>query len=178
MAMFVESPWPILVIGIAVEAVLAMMLLRTGQGRLLVAMIVAALLLLLGLVVERFVVTDREAIANTLDTAAAAVEKNNLDGLLKCISSKKTEKTVKDAHYVMGLCEFEKARICELEITINRLTSPPTAKAKFRAIGQVNARNAEISHMGFARWVNATMCKEGDCWLIGDYTVEDLDMPR
>ena len=62
MVIFLESPWPILLIGIAVEAVLAVMLLRTGQGRLLWAMLGMAAVVLLGLAVERLVVTDREAV--------------------------------------------------------------------------------------------------------------------
>jgi hypothetical protein len=176
MAIFLESPWPILVVGIAVEAVLAMVLLRTGQGRMLWAMIGVAAFVLLGLVVERFVVTDREAVGDTLDTAAAAVETNNLDRLLDCVSPR-AEKTRKDSRYVLGLLEFNKARICNLEVTVNRLTSPPTAKAKFQAIGQGHDRHGEIPYQGFARWVTVTMRKEGDRWLIGDYTVEDLPMP-
>lgn len=173
---FLESPWPILVIGIAVEAVLAMTLLRTGQGRVLGAMIGVAVFVLLGLLVERLVVTDREAVGDALDAAAAAVEANNLDRLLDCVSPK-AEKTRKDSRYVLGLCEFQKARICDLEITVNRLTSPPTAKAKFRAIGQAKDRSGQIPYQGFARWVTVTMRKEGDRWMIGDYTVEDFQMP-
>lgn len=176
MAVFLESPWPILLIGIAVEAVLAMVLLRTGQGRMLWAMIGVAVFVVLGLVVERFVVTDREAIGNTLDAAAAAVETNQLDRLLDCVSPK-AEKTRKDARFVLGLFEFNKARICDLEITVNRLTSPVTAKAKFRAVGQGRDRRGEIPYQGFARWVTVTMRQEGDRWLIGEYTVEDLQVP-
>lgn len=176
MAMFLESPWPILVIGIVIEAVLAMMLLRTGQGKLLGAMIGVAAFVLLGLVVERLVVTDREAVGDMLDAAAAAVETNNLDRLLDCVSPK-AEKTRKDSRFVLGLFEFNKARICDLEVTVNRLTSPPSAKAKFRAVGQGHDRRGEIPYQGFARWVTVTMRQEGDRWLIGDYTVEDLQMP-
>ena len=86
MMIFLESPWPILLIGIAVEAVLALLLLRTGQGRWLWTMLGVGLLVVLGLLVEHFVVTDRKAIINTLDAAAAAVEANNLNGVLDCLS--------------------------------------------------------------------------------------------
>jgi hypothetical protein len=71
---FLESPWPILLIGIAAEAVLAILLLRTGQGKWLLAMLGAGLVVLLGLLVERLVVTDGKLVQQTLDAAVAAVE--------------------------------------------------------------------------------------------------------
>ena len=80
MMIFVESPWPILFIGIAIEAVLALLLLRTGLGKYLIAMIGVAVVVAAGLVVEHFVITDRKAVAQTLDAAVAAVRTNNLQG--------------------------------------------------------------------------------------------------
>ena len=62
MIIFLESLWPILSIGIAVEAVLAIALLVTRRGMLLWWMLGAAGFVLAGLLIEWLVVTDREAI--------------------------------------------------------------------------------------------------------------------
>ncbi len=50
--LFLESPWPILIVGLVVEAVLAIVLFRTGRGVVLVAMGGVALLVLLGVLIE------------------------------------------------------------------------------------------------------------------------------
>ena len=177
MMSLLESPWPILLIGIVVEAVLAVMLLQSGRGRILWAMLGMGLLVLAGLAIERLVVTEREAIEGTLDTAAAAVQANDLDALLVCISST-APKTRRDAQWVLGLAEFTKARVGDVEITVNRLTSPPTAHAKFLAIGAARDRKTGDFDGSFVRRVTANLCKENGRWMIGDYTVEDLMAPR
>jgi hypothetical protein len=171
MMMFVESPWPILVIGIIVEAALAVALLRTGQGRLLWAMLGVGAVVLLGLLVERLIVTDREAITNTLDAAAAAVEANNLDRLLETVSPS-AQRTRTGARLVLGRFEFSKGRITDLEITVNGLTSPPSAKTKFRAIGKAHDRVGESPYEGFAVPVTVELHRENGRWLIGDFTAE------
>ena len=131
MMIFVESPWPILFIGIAVEAVLAFLLLRTGLGKFLIAMIVVAVFVAVGLIVEHFVMTDRKAVTQTLDAAVAAVRRNDLQGALDCISPSAREARSLTAR-VFAWVEFQEAYISGLEINVNRLTSPASAEAKFR----------------------------------------------
>jgi hypothetical protein len=171
-----ESPWPILLIGIAVEAVLAIQLLRTGQGRILGWMLGTGVLLLMGLVVERLIVTERESVENTIDAAVAAAQRNDLNGLLACVSPK-APKTQADSRWVLGTYQFRHARISNLEITLNRLTSPPTAKAKFLAYGAGQHRQTTYIQGNFARWVTVNLRKENGRWMLADYTVEDLPMP-
>lgn len=176
MMILLESPWPVLLIGIAVEAVLAIMLLRTGQGRVLWAMVAAGALTLAGLVVERLVVTDREAVEHTLDAAVAAVEANDLNRVLECISPTAPQ-TRADARFLLGRVEIRMARIGSLEITVNRLTSPPTAKAKLLAIGAGRDRRGEFPDQNFSQKVTVELRREGDRWLVGNYGLEDLE-PR
>jgi hypothetical protein len=174
MAIFVESPWPILFIGIAIEAVLAFLLLRTGLGKYLIAMIGVALLVAAGLIVERLVVTDRERVEQTLDTAVAAVRRNDLQGALACITPS-DHKARTFTTWVFGRVEFQEAYITGLEITVNRLTSPPSAEAKFLAIGRGRDRNGEFPYQGFKRRVTLQMRLEGERWLVTGYNFEDSD---
>ena len=50
------------------------------------AMLAVAAVVLVGLAVEHFVVTDRKAVENTLDECVAAVKANDINRLLECIS--------------------------------------------------------------------------------------------
>jgi len=176
MAIFFESPWPILFIGIVVEAVLAFLLLRTGRGKFLIAMIGVAAFVVVGLVVERLVVTDRKAIMQTLDAAVAAVTKNDLNGVLDCISPSAQEP--RDfARWALDCVEIQEGHINDLEITLNRLTSPPTAEAKFLAVGRGKDRVGEFPLQSVAQRVVLQLQLQGDRWLVTSYKVLDLQTP-
>ena len=170
-----ESPWPILLIGIASEAVLAVMLLRTGRGYLLWAMIGMAVVVLVGLVVERLVVTEQEAIENTLDAAVDAAAANDLDRLLDCISPT-AEHTRADARWMLDRVEVHSAYIHKLKIRINHLTSPPTAKVRFQAIGQGTDRKGEFPYQSYSRAVTVELRLEDGRWLVTGYDVEGLNL--
>ena len=176
MMIFLESPWPWFLLGIAAEAVLAVALLRTQRGYLLWAMLGTAAFVLLGLLVERFVVTERKLVMRTLDDGVAAAKANNLGRLLECISPKAT-KTRHYAGLVMGRFEIEDAHIHDLEIKINRLTSPWTAEAKFLAVGKGRDRKNELPYSGYARRVVIELRREGGRWLVTDFDVEDFHPP-
>jgi hypothetical protein len=172
MAFFVENPLRILFIGVVVEAVLAMLLLRTGRGILLWAILGVACLFGAWLAVERLVVTDREAVEQTLDDAVKAVRRNDLGGLLNCIApSANAPREL--SNWVMGRFEVGEGHIGELEIKVNRLTSPPTAKATFLAIGRGRDRRNECPYQGFGHRVTVELRLMGDRWLVTGYDLPD-----
>jgi hypothetical protein len=173
---FLESFWPVLLIGIAVEAVLMVALLRTGRGNLLWAMIGVALFTIAGVVVERLVVTQREAVENTLDAAVDAVLASDLNRLLDCVSPT-AKKTRDDARQVFGRVEVGSTYIHSMEIKIDDRTSPYTAKARFQVIGQARDRKGEIPYEGFNRAVTVELRLEGNRWLVYDYSIEGLTAP-
>jgi hypothetical protein len=172
---FFESPWALLFVGIAVEAVLATILAQTGRGKYLIAMIVFGLVMLACLVVERMVVTDREAITNTLDVAVTAVRKNNLDGLLDCIAKSAKEPQDK-SRMLMSVVEVEEAHISDLDIKVNRLMSPPNAEVQFLAVGKGKDRAGQFPYQGFAQRVSVQLQWQSNRWLITSYKLLDFDM--
>ncbi len=174
---FVESPWPILLIGIGIEAVLGLMLWTTQRGNLLLAMLAVAGVMVGGLVVERLVVTEREAAEQTLEAAVAAVRGNSIEQLLHCISASAKE-TREQARFVMSRFEVSDAWIRELEISVNRLTSPPTAKAKFLAVGQGRDRAGVFPYRAFGDHVVVNLRWEGDRWLITGYDAKEYSPSR
>jgi hypothetical protein len=173
MLIFLESPWPILLIGIAAEAAMGLALLRSGQGKWLWAMLGVGVVVVGGLLAEHFVVTDRKLITRTLDTAAAAVEANNLPRLLDCISPD-ARKPRADSKRLLGRYVFKTGRIYRLDIKINRYTSPPTAKVHFLAFGEAEDRQGLIPRGSYSRGVEVELRWENNRWLVTDYSVDGL----
>jgi hypothetical protein len=143
MSILIESPWPAILFGIIGEAILAVMLLRTGRGVLLWAMAGVLALSLGGVAVERLVVTDRKLVAAVIYDTAAALEANDLKRVLAHVAPEDAY-THEQAALVLGQYEIVELKVRYLEITINRLTSPPTAKAAFNVIATGKDRRGEI----------------------------------
>ena len=177
MAFLLESPWPVLFAGIAVETGLAIALLRTGQGKLLWWMLLVGALTLAGFGVERLVVTDREAVTNTLDTAATAVEDNDLERLLDCISPS-AQQPRNQSRWVLDRFDVDKAWIRNLEIDFNYLTSPPTAHAHFQAVGTGRDRKGQVPYNTYGQRVVVHLRQKGDRWLVTGYDIEDVTPRR
>ncbi len=177
MAFLLESPWPVLFTGIAIEAGLAIALLRTGQGKLLWWMLLVGVLTLAGFGVERLVVTDREAVTNTLDTAASAVEDNDLERLLGCISSS-AQRPRNQSRWVLDRFDVDKAWIRNLEIDFNYFTSPPTAHAHFQAVGTGRDRKGQVPYNTYGQRVVVHLRQKGDRWLVTGYDIEGVTPRR
>jgi hypothetical protein len=173
---FLESPWPILFVGIAVEAVLAIALVRSGRGMLLWWIIGTAVLVLIGLVAERLVVTERKAIRHTLDAAVAAVESNNIERLLDCISPS-AKRVRQEARLALGRIEVQEIRISGVDISINRLTAAPTARVRLRASGRGRDRLDRLPYEGFGQSLALELRLERGRWLVTGYAADDSAGP-
>jgi hypothetical protein len=171
--MFLESPVPILVVGTVVEAVLAIALLRTGRGVLLIAMLGVALVVAAGVLVERFTVTERKLVIRTIDEAAAAVEANDLERALKCVSTAPDADAVRsEAHYIHRIIEITQLRIRGLDVTVNKTGAVPMATARFMAIVTGRAKSREFADFGEPTHVAEVTLKlrfESGRWLIVEF---------
>jgi hypothetical protein len=176
MVIFLESPWPILLIGIAVEAVLAVLLWRTGQGRLLWTMLGVLGVVVVGWLVQWLVVTDREAIDNLLHDGAAAVEVNDINRVLRHISPS-AKQVQADARLVLERVEVTKVRLIDLAIAVDRRAKPRVAKATFTAIGLGRDRKGEFPTANYGCQVIANLRREDGHWFVTDYRLEDLKLP-
>lgn len=174
MAFLLEGPWTILFIGIVIEAILGLVLMQTGRGKFLIAMIGVAIVVGALLIVERSVVTDREAVTSTLDAAVAAVKKNDVNGLLDCIAPS-AESPRELSRWVLKRFDVEEAHVSDLEIKVNRLKSPPTADTKFLAVGKGKDRMGEIPYQAFGQKVEVQLELRGGRWLVTGYKLLGLD---
>src|SRR5688572_28536076 len=131
MAWLVESPWPALVTGILIEAMLAIALLRTGLAKIIAVMVGVFVVTLLLLLLERVVVTEFEEVELALDSAATALAANDVEKVISFISPE--QQNLKSyAERQMRQFNFTDAVIGgDLTVLVNRLTSPPSAAARF-----------------------------------------------
>ena len=83
--LFLESPWPILIVGLVSGNGAGDRAVSHGPGRGAGAMGGVALLVLLGVLIERSTLTDTKRIRQTLEAAAAGLQANNAKQVDACI---------------------------------------------------------------------------------------------
>jgi len=172
MTIFLESPWPAIGIGIFAEALLALILWRTGRGVILWAMGGVLLLVLGGVLLERLVVTERKRIEATLDGAAAAVEANDLNLVNMYIADDAADPRAL-ARWALSQVKFTRAKISRLDITINRRTTPPTAKAAIRGYVSFKDRKGEYPYENHPLKGTVELRQGPDRWLVTGYKMDD-----
>lgn len=167
-----ESPWPILCLGVAVEVVLAIALVRTGRGVLLGAMVGVALLTLAGLGVERWVVTDRKLVKQAVYGLADAVQANDLKRALTFIAPSAKE-TQQEARGVQRDVEVVELTLHNLDVVVNREASPRTAQATFTVVvtGKGKGRYAEFGEQTHVVKVTLQLRLESGRWLVTDHDI-------
>ena len=172
METLLESPLPVIVLGIVVEAILGVVYLNNRRASLIAAMVGVLVVVAAGVLVERWVMTDREQIEATLEGAAEALGANDLDQVLLFIDPE-ADKTIGIARANMLLVTIHSAKVNGLEIEINRFTSPPMAQTRF--VGLVDFEgspgvNQFVSRGRLVLKFEVEMVFKDGRWLIGDNT--------
>jgi hypothetical protein len=158
-----------IVAGLLIEGLLVVALINTGRGALVWAMAGVLVLIGLGVLVERLVVTDHEQIADVLDGVAAALEANDVEGVLSYIDPKATGMRASVRMALSG-AHITDAQVYDLEVGVNRHTHPPTARAEF--VGRVKGRYRGEGGGGegmILRKFTVDFRREGDRWLMTAY---------
>lgn len=132
MSWLLESPVWIVAIGVAVVAICGGGWVKTGH-RAFIALVIAAVLCTLALfVLERLVVTDREAVRSKLHQMARDVEKNNLDLVLSHIHSQAPPSIASKVRSEFPRHTFRSVDIKpNVQIDVFPDRRPPRAEAKF-----------------------------------------------
>jgi len=173
---FLESPVPSILAGILLLAVWAVVFVNLRRGWVLIAMALTLLAALGGVVLERFVVTDRERIEATLDQIADVLEAQGLEAnrpefvlpaVLQYVSPRAV-KTRRLAETNCRLVEILQAKVINVEVEFNRLTSPPTAEAHFDAKIVARGRNGLIQEQFYPLDFFVQLRYENGRWLVGD----------
>ena len=166
---FAEDPTPILVGGGLALLVLAGFFLKTGRGLVLLAMGVVAAVMALAVLVDWLVVTDREAVANTIYQAAAVAERNDLAAVTDFISPNAPQVKAEARHWI-GQAKMDSVSISAMEVTMDRKAKPMTATAEFRvyATGQLTDRNMPYPFTYLSRLL-VRLQQSGNRWLVMEY---------
>jgi hypothetical protein len=172
MTSLVETPVPVILFGIVGEAVLGIILLRTGRGALLWAMGGVLAVVLAGVLLEGLVVTDREEVEAALEDVAAAIEANDpaplLDGNLYLTDSATQSRAI--IRWGMDRVDFTRVKITSLDITINRLTSPPTARAQVQGIVYFHDRHGDFPYESYPlKELVVELRQQSGRWLISGH---------
>jgi hypothetical protein len=169
MMWIVENPLPILLLGIAAEAVLVVVLFQSGRGAILLAMAAVAGATAALLLVEWLVVTDTERIETVLYRAAAALRDNDVDGVIECLAPAAVKLRRSVAARLANL-EVVEARITSRpNIRINRLTNPPAATGTFFGRVRVEGGFGGVVAGPFIGRVTVELEKRDDQWAVTGY---------
>jgi len=166
---FTEDPTPILVCGGLVLLVLGGFFLKSGRAGVLIAAALVVMVMGAAVLIDRFVVTDREQVANTIYDAAAAAERNDLNAVTDFISPTAPE-VKEEARRWIGQAKIESVNISAMEVTLDRAAKPMTATAEFRvfATGQLTDRSMLYPFKYLSR-LDVKLMQSGKRWLVTGY---------
>lgn len=160
-----EDATTILSVGIFLEVVLGIYLAWTGRGWALLAMGGVLAATLVGLVVERVVVTPRERVAATLEAARAGLTANQRETVLLEISPEAAEvRRLVDA--ALGEFEFTETRIRDLKITLEPPDHPVRAVARFLGLASFHSRRGEVPYQNYLAEFVVRLELRQNRWLI------------
>lgn len=173
MSWLFDQPLYIVLCGIAVLVPLAVLWISSGRKELLYILGVGLVILAALLVVERLVVSDREAIDQAIHRLARAVEKNDVPGATGFFHSSAAALKRK-AQAEMPNYRFTRCQITQVhKIEVASSVQPPTAVVEFNVVvgGSFKLAGAgEYSTDNAGRWIQLQMRKEptGE-WRVTDY---------
>ncbi|MGC3970079.1 MAG: hypothetical protein QM775_22955 [Pirellulales bacterium] len=147
MTWFTENPLPVVLIGVIIEALLVVALMRTGKRSVLWAMVLLAIGIAGTVYLERSIVTPREEIKLSLEEMRALVEADDRPGLLKRIDSNPGVAELRNriqsdlAHVTVDAAKITELRDEDIKIT------PSATEANVGFIGSVDVSGVARGHI-------------------------------
>ena len=140
-----ESPIPILIIGVLVVAALGVAFSQTGRALFLLIIVGVVALTGVGVLIESMAVTEVERIEQVLYGTMESLESNRpadaSDGVLTFISTtEEADHTRREARRALKFATFESINLSKLEIQVIETTSPPTALVTFTLMAKGKIR--------------------------------------
>lgn len=170
MEIFLESPIAVLAAGIASFVVVAFAWVNTGRRELFWGMGIVALLTVIMLLVSENVITDREAIRQTMKEIASMIENNDAASVPKYVVRSKPE-LAQAGQMEMGRHKFSNCRVIAIhEINIDPKHEPPQAEVKFNVEVGGEFLNGEFNSPRILRGFTVVFWKEPDGkWRVESY---------
>lgn len=165
-----ESPLTIVALAAALVLACGAAWIQLGDNRILfgvVAVIVGAIGLL---VLERRIVTDREAVDATILELAEHIKHNRAEAIAGMVA-RGTPEIAAAARSEMASHKFTDCFVTKIhKIEINAKHQPPEAIAEFNASASGSFMNGQWNQDGIQRWLRVTFWKEPDGkWRVAAY---------
>jgi hypothetical protein len=172
MTLFLEHPWPAILIGGLAALMIGSGWLRTGQAWLLYLLLLILALTVGAIVLERLVVTDREQVDATLHVIARLVEKNDIEAALEYAHSPAVRAQAAGELPQYHFQQITIARNLQIQVFPKHL--PPKATAEFNVLVVFGTRDGSWSNQRLVRYVEVTLLKEEDGqWRVSAYSHYD-----
>jgi hypothetical protein len=171
--MFLDQPIYIALIGILAAVLVGIVWTSTGRKEWLFALGAVIVLTAGMLVVERLVVTDREAIRQTLADIARDVKSNSTAKVVAHIAPANSE-LIQRAQSEMPNYQFTDCRVTKVHsIDVDAKAEPRTAKVEFNVVasGTFRQGNLELADSSVPRWVRLQLVRDKNgSWKVEDYS--------
>lgn len=169
MTWLMQEPLMIAALGVVTVAMLFGGLVKTGNKKLIFAILGAVLLFGGLLVAEHFVVTDEESVEKALEQIITDVESGDLDKILAhAVDPSPAEREARTDFRAVDDLQVDVTKIHKIEIDSD--AQPTVAEVEFNAV----AESALFRQIPF--WVRITLHKEGDAnWRVYEY---EYDRPN
>jgi hypothetical protein len=171
MSWLYEQQLVIVALGVTLILALGAAWSASGRKELLYAIGAAFILLVAGLIVEKVVVTDREAIRATVLQIARDVQNNDRRAVLAHVHSG-AQQLRRQAEAELPKYEFKELRITRINlIDVDKQAEPRSAIVEFNVIGSASERGGVVALDHVAQWVKLQMLREKD----GRWTVAEFE---
>jgi ketosteroid isomerase-like protein len=143
----------------------------TSRKEFLYALGAVLVFTIVALAVERLVVTDAEAIRQTLSEIARDVQSNDLQRVLRHVS-KANPSLVQRAEAEMPNYKFTECRVTKIhETDVDASSEPRSAKVRFNVVASGTFRQGSVEYSDTVpRWIELHLVKEADGrWRVQDY---------
>ena len=169
MTTLIENPIAIAVVGALLATVALVIFLSRRTTRPLAALVGIISVTGLLLLVERWVVTDREAVEYALADMLAAIEANDLPAATAFVDPA-APGIKSDMEALIPQVKVNNANAAAVAVETNSAANPPTATSRFQAYlhgthGSSGQPLAYINQRVDIEWV-----KRGEQWLVNGYT--------
>jgi hypothetical protein len=167
-----EQPLIVVFLGVALILSLGAAWSASGRKELLYAVAAVLVLVIAGLIIERMVITDREAIRATLQQIARDLQTNNRRAVVRHVYSGAPQLKQK-AEAELPNYEFTECRITKInKLDVDASAEPRSAIIEFNIIASGTFNHLDnVVTTTVPRWIKLQMLREKD----GRWTVESYE---
>ena len=168
-----ENPIPIYAVSAVLITLCILIFFNRRDLPSIIGMITIVLLAISMVMLERWVVTDREQVENAVVDIMLAIEANDVPGVLDFVDPEDAQLR-SDVETMLPMVNVRDTSVTSLEVELAEGSEPLTAQARFR--GKVDLQKREWRYVYFDR-VDLDWVKHGDRWHLQGYTPYNRGKP-